>query len=453
MSKGPDRERARILDAVSAGEMMPAQAEEWARTSGREPFEKRPDVSALDPMKEELWTLPMAAAWFIWRSPDAVRDQWNLARKSWTKWTPRRDPLLTVPPRPNRPRWRLKVFRRASLDDVFAEAGFHPWRKSQSDFHRTSVGRLFRGSAAGGSKRQADNPYARFEFALQSGRLPAIRVRPGGQEREQIPAEHWSDRAEIEDFELLKYPPSHDENTTPSSTKPIDQSTLAPAGVEASLDLSGPLDDDSEIPEPLLGDPSDGDIYVLRKRAIEAEREVSQRAFAQPDWGLEQALGWLAYQNEKDFRSLGAAELKPPTYFGEKYPPDFTNPQPVEALRQALISGVLKGYYMGKEVAPAEWLDMAIWDAHGVIFRRDDVLRVFSKKPVALNARAETAATKELASHLRVNRDMRRSEAVNLLNRPEFTIKSRPFRRVWRNARKEAGLEEVRKPGRPKTSR
>lgn len=242
MSDGPDQERANILDFVRAGKMMPAQAELWARATGREPFEKRPDVSALDPMKEELWTLPMAAAWFIWHSPHAVRDQWNLARKSWTKWIPLTDRLHKVPPRPNRRRWDLKLFRRANLDDVFAQTGFHP-----IDFGRRSVGRrLFKGSADGGSNRQADNPYHRFKVALQTGKLIATYMRPG--EQAQIPAEYWiAEFEEFEDplgFDLPGSPSAHDRRATPSE-KPFESAF--------AVDLSDMLDEKSndwEIPNP-----------------------------------------------------------------------------------------------------------------------------------------------------------------------------------------------------------
>ena len=368
MSDRPDRKRARILDSVRAGEMTFKQAEIWARANGREPFEKRPDVSALDPMNEELWTLPMAAAWFIWRSPRAVRDQWNAARKSWTKWIQLPDRLPKVPLGPDRHLWDLKLFRRANLDDVFAQAGLNPWRNSQKEpqfgFDRRRVGR--------GPNRKADNPYDRFKASLQSGTLIATRMRAGEQEGAQIPAEYWI--AEFEEFEepldiLPRSPSAHDRRATPSE-KPF-KSPLA-------VDLSKHFEWGAErmqIPKSFFDDPPEGDIYVLRELALEAEKEVSQREFGRPDWGLEQALGWLAYRNAKDFRSLGRAQLNPPTYYGENYPPDLTNPQPVEALSEALISGVLKGYdHSGKEVARAKWLHIGVWDAPGVKFLRDDVL-------------------------------------------------------------------------------
>jgi hypothetical protein len=79
-------ERAKILAAVTRGRLTPQQAEEWACERGQAPFARRPDISGLDPMQEERWTLPMAAAWFIWRSPAAVSDQWDRAREGWTHW-------------------------------------------------------------------------------------------------------------------------------------------------------------------------------------------------------------------------------------------------------------------------------------------------------------------------------------------------------------------------------
>ena len=50
---------------------------------GFEPFPPFPNIAEFDPMGEQEWTLPMAAAWFIWRSVDAVRDQWIHFRRSW----------------------------------------------------------------------------------------------------------------------------------------------------------------------------------------------------------------------------------------------------------------------------------------------------------------------------------------------------------------------------------
>jgi hypothetical protein len=75
MNENGDRERDRVCAQVEANERTPQEAEAWAASKGQSPFESRPDVSGFDPSKEYRWTLPMAAAWCIWRDYEAVRDQ------------------------------------------------------------------------------------------------------------------------------------------------------------------------------------------------------------------------------------------------------------------------------------------------------------------------------------------------------------------------------------------
>src|SRR6516225_8268059 len=77
----PSRER--ILAAVRFGDFSPSLAEQWVTNSCLEPFPPFPNIEAFDPMQEQEWTLPMAAAHFIWRSTDAVRDQWMRFRRAW----------------------------------------------------------------------------------------------------------------------------------------------------------------------------------------------------------------------------------------------------------------------------------------------------------------------------------------------------------------------------------
>jgi hypothetical protein len=117
MALETDSKRKALYRDVEYERLSPAEADERLRTLGLQPFEKRPDPSTFDPMLEAEWTLPMAAAWFIWRSPDAVRDQWNLAREGWRKWTRIQKPRGAVAG----PRWKLKSFGRATLVDVFSQ--------------------------------------------------------------------------------------------------------------------------------------------------------------------------------------------------------------------------------------------------------------------------------------------------------------------------------------------
>ena len=103
----------------------------------------------------------MAAAWFIWRSQDAVRDQWNPGRMGWRMWVP-------LPPRrsagPPGPRWKLKIFGKATLADVFEQARL-PGSSSQQKMASRSL--------SGGSPARMHNPYDRLKLALQTGLLEA----------------------------------------------------------------------------------------------------------------------------------------------------------------------------------------------------------------------------------------------------------------------------------------
>ena len=77
-----------LLDQVRLGNISPQQAEDDAAKLGLEPFTTRPDPKDFDPRHEAMWTLPMALAWIIWRSPDPVREMWDLFRDKFRFWLP-----------------------------------------------------------------------------------------------------------------------------------------------------------------------------------------------------------------------------------------------------------------------------------------------------------------------------------------------------------------------------
>jgi hypothetical protein len=78
--------RDEILDRVSRGEIAPDQAEAEAARLGIPPFARTPDPTKFNPMTEPWWTLGMAAAWIIWRTPTAVRRVWSDYRNEVTTW-------------------------------------------------------------------------------------------------------------------------------------------------------------------------------------------------------------------------------------------------------------------------------------------------------------------------------------------------------------------------------
>jgi hypothetical protein len=81
--------RDTLLTRVNYGELTPQQAELEASRLGIEPFELHPDPTDFDPIKEATWSLVMALAWIMWRTPAAVREMWNVYREGFRFWVPR----------------------------------------------------------------------------------------------------------------------------------------------------------------------------------------------------------------------------------------------------------------------------------------------------------------------------------------------------------------------------
>jgi hypothetical protein len=78
--------RDQILDRASRGEITPDEAEAEAARLGLRPFAHTPEPAEFNPMSQPWWTLGMAAAWIIWRTPTAVRHVWSEYRREVTAW-------------------------------------------------------------------------------------------------------------------------------------------------------------------------------------------------------------------------------------------------------------------------------------------------------------------------------------------------------------------------------
>lgn len=75
--QGPMEGRHKVEWAVQWGLVTPADADAWARERGEEPFDYQPDPAGFDPMSLEEWSLAMATAWIIWRTPADVCRAWE----------------------------------------------------------------------------------------------------------------------------------------------------------------------------------------------------------------------------------------------------------------------------------------------------------------------------------------------------------------------------------------
>jgi hypothetical protein len=369
-------------------------------------IEAMPEFANFDPQLADVWTLPMAAAWFIWRSYDAVRDQWKVATG---KWKPDSDPPVFI----------LAAHRRhpGTLACVFDQAGFDNgghWQDRWTEISNEE-------KAAG----ETDNPYERLKYALQSGKLIGTSVFFRAREeiaREVQHKDNWVD------FDQLACPP------------------YEPTSAQLSAGVRGWNDPDHEL------------IFLPREKVVAVEREISRSEMHRPVWKLEQALGWIAYQSEDRFRSLGRIALQPPKYFDHGYDPEFAVRDPLAELANALGAGRLNAYIGGDHLSRAECVSLfaeGIWTRGGLAFLPSGVRAGWVQK--ASDAQSSSAdehrATHALAGFLKDNPHSTKVEANDWLEAQGHKVSHKGFdNRVWREARTRAGLPPAR-AGRPRRNR
>jgi hypothetical protein len=143
------------------------------------------EFKAFDPKRALNWTLPMAAAWFIWRDFEAVHDQWKLATR---RWTPVSDPPLFL--------LEAEGFTRGTLKSIFTEAGFDKgprWDNPKTGPFAEEIGDV-----------ETESPWERLKYALQSGKLTATSVtsRPRSRSLERV-------RQYKDDWGLIEHEPRY----------------------------------------------------------------------------------------------------------------------------------------------------------------------------------------------------------------------------------------------------
>ena len=79
-------ERDALIVDVLDGRKTPDEAEADARRLGLDPLASSPDPALFDPMEVPSWTLLMAIAWIVWRSPNKVREWWAEYRVQCLEW-------------------------------------------------------------------------------------------------------------------------------------------------------------------------------------------------------------------------------------------------------------------------------------------------------------------------------------------------------------------------------
>jgi hypothetical protein len=352
---------------------------------------RTPEFEHFTAERSERWTLPMAAAWFIWRDLAAVDDQWKIVTGNWA---PAFDPPIYI----------LSHHRRqpGTLTCVFQQARFacgaRPYMRLQDIRDLPST--------------ETRDPYERLRVALQTGRLRATVVEEsleeGGLTERDLGMDDWFD------FDALADPAN-------------------------------------DAPYHFLSDPARYAVLVRREEAIRLETELSVAEAERPVWKLEQALGWIAYRRDRSFRSLGRIDLHPPTFFGRSYK-DFVEPPPLATLTKALLSGEVHAYVDGVALTRAEcitWLSEkdGLWSKEDRVFVPDELRETWQRKAESSAKIAEKKKGEALAELIEILKEGKRRKIRVLRGDAEgwmqqrYKIEGKAFSKVWREARKHPDVE------------
>jgi hypothetical protein len=381
------------------------QADKWLIALRRE-FDSD-DVRALP-----RWTLAMTAAWFVWRSDVAVLEQLKFARHDID--------LHELCQRLDEPTFLRQANRQpGSVACVFEEAGLAEGTRPvlpMQDYPPPNP--------------STDNPYDRLKFALQDGQLRATHVyrsstRATTINEEEIRSSDWTD------FDSFADPP-----------------------IERWIDDSPPR---TWTSYPHWSDPKTDLVVVRREDTLRVEQDLCLREFQRPTWSVSQALGWLAYRNQNEFRSLEPRDLERRRFLASEYPKDWSDPDPTGALTSVLLGGKLKAHLERHELTELEigaMIHEGLWSHKELWFRPEDV----KKLPINLPAGVDPDEfTKEraitlLAEHLKTKPDATLEAIFKYLAdalAPASLKKKEIKYRILPEARKRAGVK-ARGPGRPR---
>jgi hypothetical protein len=397
---GPkSRLRDELIKLAKLGEITPDDAESRARRVDCGPLEVRLESLDLDPQTEDQWTLLMALVWIIERDLTAVRAVWNRARREATEWVD--SPLVESDgtEEEHKKSWELKTLDPPTVGEVDAVV------EEAAGFMLPPF--IVRGLEARGA----------LWASLQSGRLPAKGKRCGTSEGITIPMSDWTD---------LDWLPNR---------------------AASSDTVGGRMENIRKY----------DDVRVLGQRVRELWpplENVQSEEFEREDWTADHASLWIAYRDPALFHFVGLNGPRARAQFSSAERRDST---PKKTLLNTLKTGKLKAIRNGQEIPTEYWFGRKPPgrqpEATRDYFRRSDVLSVFEEMPpVPSNAKNESLAIKRLASHLIDDRKLKRNDAESILKQAGLTITGRPFDRVWRKARLQAGLPETASAGRPRKS-
>jgi hypothetical protein len=169
-----------LLEKVRHGKLTPAEVEAEAVRLGLSPLATCPDANQFDPMEELQWSLPMTVAWIVRRSPDGVREYWDVYRQECLDW--RGGQWREDSDGPVYEGWFLEQRRPATLFQLYLSEGYRVEDESAPK-PLTSV----------------ENAQHALCRALREGHLQATGISARTSDRTPIPAHEWCDLKFIEE--------------------------------------------------------------------------------------------------------------------------------------------------------------------------------------------------------------------------------------------------------------
>jgi hypothetical protein len=368
MEQSQDQDRQARLEMVADGLLKPDDAERWARRKGQNGFAINPHLhdpnrvnSVLSSLPEK-WTLPMVAAWFVWRSPLAVFDQVDASREGWKKWVQISPPVaLGIGAK-----YQLENVGRASFSEILQEA-YPEIEEARREAQRSAAPLTNSAPRKSNSRSRALTVAWRQGQALAIGRLQKALL------------------SEI----LRAFNATRGVPRSPNEWHIYFNQLAPPADeiISSSIELNS---------------------YFLRHQVVEAESRMTAHELDTPLLGVNAALGWVAYQRRTHFRALDKGDVSGRRYRGQTYPNCFESDRPVQDLFYAIVEGRLKGYRDGVEVALAECRRMkSLWQLNNVNVYRKDLLNVWpdlSNDPAAVQKLSGANNERPSDEHTRVGK-------------------------------------------------
>jgi hypothetical protein len=364
---------------------------------------RMPEFEHFTAESAQRWTLPMAAAWFIWRNLAAVNDQWKIVTGAWT---PAFDPPIFI--------LSHHLRQPGTLTCVFQQAGFACGKRPYVRLK----------DIRDPPPTETKDPYERLRVALQTGRLRTTIVEDSPDEGNLTESE-W--------------------------------------GKDDWLDFDNLADPASDAPPEFLSDPAKHAVLVSAEDVMSVEVELSMREAERPVWKLEQVLGWIAYRRDETFRSLGRIDLEPPTFFGHSYNSDWVESQPLMRLTAKLLSTKVPAYVDGVRLTRADCISMlsksdGIWRKDNLTFSPEEIRANWSRVRQGTQrttSGAEDRALKALKAHLMElgeRREKRQDTKAWILARHPLLSRKDGFNRIWKKARADPAIGPAKIGAPPKSA-